>query len=270
MTTGLAGRTVVVTRDEDDDGPLGRALAELGAVVQRLPVTETAPPEDPGALAREWKRASRYDWLFATSARAARAVAAAVAAAEAASPGGRTAPGDAARAAKTAPRPRLVAAVGAGTAAALAAAGLSPDLTGEEGATALVTAMAARESLRGARILFPASDRAREEGPAALAAAGADVTKVIAYRILARAAAAEELRAARMDPAVHALTFTSPSAVAALGPREGTPTCRIAAIGPTTAAALRDLGWTDLVVAPEPGFPSLARALADAFRTEET
>lgn len=267
MTRELAGRTVVVTRDEDDDGPLGRALAELGAVVRHLPVVEAAPPEDPGALAREWRRASRYHWLFVTSARAARAVA--QAAADAAGPDDGAAPSGAAGP-PGALRPRLVAAVGRGTAAALAAAGLPADVVGEEGAAALVAAMAARESLTGTRVLFPASNRAREEGPAALEAAGADVTKVIAYRILARAAAAQELRAAQTDPAVHALTFTSPSAVAALGPREGTPTCRIAAIGPTTAAALRDLGWTDLVVAPEPAFPSLAQALADAFRTEET
>lgn len=250
MTLPLAGRTVVVTRDEDEDGPLGRALAALGATVRHVPCVEAVPPEDPDALRRAWAGAPGYDWLFVTSARAARAVAAAQGSAPS--------------------RPRLVAAVGERTAEALRQAGIPVDLVGEAGAGALVDAMGARQGLAGARVLFPASDRAREEGPAALAAAGADVTKVIAYRILARAAACRELRSLRTDPAVHALAFTSPSAAEALGHREGTPTCRIAAIGRTTAAALAALGWTDIVVAPEPDFPSLARALAEAFHPEET
>ena len=245
----LSGRTVVVTRDEKPGGRLGRALAALGAEVRLVPCVRAAPPEDPGALHRELDRATEYDWLFVTSARAARSVAGVA---------GRTGP------------PR-VAAVGQGTAAALREEGCHVDVVSEEGAEALVATMAASTPLHDARVLFPASDRARPEGPRALEAAGAHVTKVVAYRILVPVGVREELRALAVDPTIHALTFTSPSAADALGPalRPEDLRCRIAAIGRTTAAALRALGWTELVVPPRPDFDSLARALAEAFHVEE-
>lgn len=249
MTGPLSGRTVVVTRDEEPDGPLGQTLAALGARVRRVPCVRAAPPEDPETLDHELARGAEYDWLFVTSARAARAVA---------GPCGRTG------------SPR-VAAVGQGTARALREAGCHVDVVSEGGAEALVAAMAASAPLHDARVLFPASDRARPQGPRALEAAGAHVTKVVAYRILVRAGAREELRALAVDPTIHALTFTSPSAADALGPalRPEDVRCRIAAIGRTTAAALQALGWTELVVPPRPDFDSLARSLAEAFHVEE-
>jgi uroporphyrinogen-III synthase len=245
VTGSLSGRTVVVTRDEEPNGPLGAALASRGATVRYVRCVEALPAEDPGPMRRELARATDYDWLFLTSARAAHAIAGPL-------PGA---------------WPRRVAAVGRGTAAALEAeTGRAPDVVGSGGAEALVAEMGALSPLRGARILFPASDRSRPEGLHALRAAGAHVTQVVAYRILTREGARPVLRALLRDPAVHALTFTSPSAVAALGEAEGQEgSCRIAAIGGSTAAALEAAGWTDLVVAPRPGFDALAEALASAL-----
>jgi uroporphyrinogen III methyltransferase/synthase len=123
--------------------------------------------------------------------------------------------------------------------------------------------------LTGARILFPASDRAREETVRALEAAGARVTQVPAYRTLAREEAPAELHRL-LGEGVDAVTFTSPSAARALGapPRSaGLP--RVAALGETTAAPLRAAGWPDIIVPERPGLDDLAEALARSFAGAE-
>lgn len=244
MSLALAGKTIVVTRDEPEHGPLGRALSARGATVVRLPCLRTAPPEDRQALDRELGRLAEYDWLLLTSARAVEAIAD--------RPRGHS---------------RYVAAVGRATAREAREVGLAPDVIGQAGAAALPALMAQVAPLDGAKVLFPASDRSDPEGSAGLAEAGADVTQVTAYRILEREGAADQLRLLARDPSVHALTFTSPSAVDLLGPApENRGAVRIAAIGATTAAALEAAGWKDIVVPSRPEFEELARALVDTFR----
>lgn len=57
---------------------------------------------------------------------------------------------------------------------------------------------------------------------------------------------------------VEIVAVTSPSAVRAVGPVD----LRFASIGPTTSAALRDIGAAPWVEAPQPSFESLAAAIA--------
>jgi uroporphyrinogen-III synthase len=245
----LKRRTVVVTRDVPGDGALGRALASRGATVRRSPCVTIAPPLDPVPLQREITRVAEYDWVFVTSARAVRALA------------GRP---DA--------RWPKVAAVGSRTADALRRAGLTVDAVGDQDGLALARELARTLSLKGLRILLPASDRARPDTAGALESAGADVTRVIAYRTLTRAEALPRLRAAAMDPIVDALTFVSPSAAEALGPAEELPGAAVAlaAIGRSTAATLRDAGWPDVIMPPRPTFAGLALALGEALAREES
>ena len=55
------------------------------------------------------------------------------------------------------------------------------------------------------------------------------------------------------------VAVTSPSAVRAVGPVD----LPFASIGPTTSAALREIGANPWIEAPQPSFESLARAIAD-------
>ena len=104
-------------------------------------------------------------------------------------------------------------------------------------------------------VLFPCGSRRRDAFPAALAAAGIPVHELAVYRTDLRAG---PLLARRPD----AVAFFSPSGVEAAAADASFPwTLRLAAIGPTTAAALRALGH-DPAVADRPTPDALVRALA--------
>ncbi|UCD75158.1 MAG: uroporphyrinogen-III synthase [Phycisphaerales bacterium] len=62
---------------------------------------------------------------------------------------------------------------------------------------------------------------------------------------------------------VDAAAVASPSAVRAMGKVD----LRLASIGPTTSAAIRELGMEPWLEAPQPSFDALARAIADQARS---
>ena len=118
-----------------------------------------------------------------------------------------------------------------------------------------------------ARVLLPRSDRAGGELPAMLARAGVEVSDVVAYRTIPRAVGADELEALG---AVDAFLLASPSAVEGLLARVGAagfrrvfPRAIVAAIGPTTAEALRAAGLPADAV---PGRSTVDRLLLEVAR----
>lgn len=222
----LSGVGVVVTRDEPPGGPLAGLLAAAGARVLPWPAVAIAPPADPQPLARALAALAGFDWLALTSVHAVEAVAAL--------------------------RPDLppairVAVVGASTAAAARALGWRIDRQPDEFHTAALLASFAGDEhgVAGRRVLFPASDRAATALPDGLAALGAEVVRVEAYRTLPAALDAASCLAAAARGEVDVVTFASPSAVdglaAALGDAGLAALLRetaVAVIGPTTAGAL--------------------------------
>jgi uroporphyrinogen-III synthase len=243
----LTGRTVLVTREEPEGGPLSSALAAKGATVVLLPLLETRPPADPAELAREAARLAEYDWVIFTSARAVEALAGATGARN----GSET----------------QVAVVGEGTARAARRFGWEPKVIGRAGGVALVAALRDDASIEGRSVLFPAADHARPDTILRLREAGARVHVVTAYRTLPRLGAATELAARLSRPGVDAVVFTSPSAVETLGDvlGSGTGRTRFAAIGTTTRDRLEAAGARDVVMPDRPDFEALARALACAL-----
>jgi uroporphyrinogen-III synthase len=119
--------------------------------------------------------------------------------------------------------------------------------------------------VRGARVLVPRADDGRPELVEGLAAAGADVVAPSVYRTTAAPPEAlAPLARALAGGGVDAVAFLSPSAVrsvaAAVPPALLARAC-LAAIGPTTADALRAVG---LEPGAQPARASGA-ALADAI-----
>ncbi len=176
------------------------------------------------------------------------------------------------RDADQAPTRARVAAAGASTASRLTEAGWPVHVVPESyGGGPLVEALAASGEARGARILFPCSDRALPATADGLTRLGATVERVIAYRTLPGSPAAAEVMADVAAGGVHVVTFASPSAVEGLcrtltRDEAGGVLGRVpsAAIGDTTAAALRDAGYPPAAVAQPSTLAGLVEAVVIA------
>ncbi len=224
----------VLTRD--DVVAYAERLARLGLDAVAMPVTQTVPPPDPGALSLALE--DEYDAIVVASARAAAAIAAA------GTPHGE------------------VWAVGPATLRALADAGIGATYpAGAHDGESLARAIVASRSMRGKRVLVPRSETGRAEAATVLLVAGAEVVEVIAYRTIA--AGPVDIDVLR-DSAV--CVVFAPSQVSALTSqvRLADMLTRFVAIGETTAAALRAVGVKP-AVADEPTPEGIARAVATVY-----
>ena len=243
--SNVAPWRVAVTRDEDLDGPLSRALRRAGLEPVLCPVVEEHPPRDAAALSAAAARLEQYDWVVCSSVRAVVAL----------------------MAARAKPWPRGVrsAAVGSRTAAALTAAGADPAplVAGESGADRLWPVLQSREKWRDRRVLVPAAPGGRRTLIDGLRSAGALVDEVEAYRMLPRPrdVIAATWNALVPDAVVVASPFAAQTLVRWIGPEALTGLRAVVAIGPTTAAALTAHGIPCSVPA-RAGFAELARHLS--------
>jgi len=238
----------VITREADAAAPYAAALAPLGLDGIALPVTCTAPARDPDELARAVERGG-YALIVVASAHAAAALAAA-------------------RGHAALPE---VWAVGPVTARALAAAGIParvPPVARD--ATSLAHALVAERAVAGHRVLVPRAEGGRDEAIAILRAAGAEVDAIAAYRTVTAAAdepaLAHGLGLLRRGEVAVCAVF-APSQVDALDALVGIRriTARFAAIGETTAAALRRAGVAGVAVADAPTPERLAKAVRAVY-----
>ncbi len=245
----LQGRRIVITRPEEKARGLAERLRALGAVPIVFP-TVRIEPADQGPLVAAARALDAFDWVAFSSAHGVAAFAGAMAAA------GRPV-GDLGAGA------RRVAAVGPVTAAALRERGVEPALV-----PPVYVAEAVLEALgdvRGLSFLLPRADIGRDALAAGLAARGARVTEVVAYRTVAAAGVAPPAGLAEAD----AVTFTSASTVrhfvAAVG--AGPAGAKVVCIGPVTAEAARALGLAVDAVAEPHTEDGLIRALEGVLST---
>jgi uroporphyrinogen-III synthase len=258
----LAGKRIVVTRAPEQSAELLRTLEDLGAEVTMLPVVAFAPPEDWQALDDALRNLKHFDAILFLSRNAVRyffqrcrelGIQ-------------REALGSAAR---------LIAAVGPATAEEAVKKGLRVNViaqnrTGES----LVRELS--NQLAGRSVLLPRSDRGDARVPAALRAAGANVTEVIAYRTVAPRQLDPAILARVRRAEVDAIVFASPSAFHNLSDAIGADAVKqvservhFAAIGPTTASAIRQSGSrVDIEVsdAASIGISAVAGALTQYFQ----
>jgi uroporphyrinogen III methyltransferase/synthase len=224
-----------------------------------FPTIAIAPPSDPAALDRAAAAAAGYDWIVFTSSNGVRAFFARFAA-----------PGRDVRELVTV----RLAAIGPETAAELDRRLLRPAVVPREyRAEGLLDALAG-EDLRGRRILLPRAAGARPVLPDTLAARGATVDEVIAYRAVSPPDAdVAGLRAALAAGSIDALTFTSSSTVRHFVELVGQGTVAtldrivVACIGPVTAETARDAGLRVQVCPRDYTAAALAAALVAHFRS---
>ena len=157
-----------------------------------------------------------------------------------------------------------VAAVGSGTASALHSAGIRPDLIGSGGGQDLARAMLAAGCEAGDAVVHITGEPTRPELRTTLAAAGVEVVTVPVYRMVPDPIG-ERSATGHFD----AVVVSSPRlAVRALELFDARPP--VVAIGRTTAAALRDLGWSPAAVAARAIPEDVADALGSLWGRQGT
>lgn len=250
---------MVVTRATEQAHELAHSLEALGADVLLLPTVSFAAVEDSQSLDAALRGLAEFDWILFTSQNAVRffclrihGLGLNVAALQA-------------------PRP-LVAAVGPATAMAATGEGFRVDTvpknhSGEALAQELWGAIGDR------KVLLPRSDRADDRLPNALREAGAKVTEIVAYRTAAPVSLDPKILKSIRDAEVDAIVFASPSAfrflaecVGAADLAELSNRVQFAAIGPTTARALREDGARVEIEATESSAAGLADSIAKFYQ----
>ncbi len=250
----LFGCRVLVTRASDQAAEIVRALRHAGAQPILIPMIETVPAKDRSGVDTALRMIRDYDAVLFSSVNAVRFFA--ERASQLGVPLQATAP--------------AIACVGPQTAAAARERGLCVAVTPAEqfDAAGLVEAVRSAWGGEGRRYLLPQAEAARPVLRDGLCAAGARVDTVTAYQTIAPEVDGQSLRDRLVRGDLDALTFTSPSTVtnfAALLDEESkhaARACRIAAIGPVTADALRAVGFDPRVIPQHATVPDLVSALA--------
>ena len=256
----LAGKRVVITRAIRQSSELFERLTALGAIALALPLVCFAPPEDFTALDGALGRLRSFDWVLFTSANAVRAVASRAEALN--------------LAVERAAKQPQIAAVGPATTEAASSAGFSVTHTAK---THLGVALAQElgDRLRDKSVFLPRSDRANPDLPAALRKLGASVTEVVAYRTLPPTDTDKNTVAMMINQQSQAVILFSPSAVHTLVDLLGRDSLAaiqnrvaLAAVGPVTAATLREAGVHQIVIASDTTSAAVVEALQSHFTAQ--
>jgi len=254
----LFGMRVLVTRAADQSAELASALRSAGAEPVLLPLIALVPPADPDVLAAldaAIERLGDYDGVVFASSNGVRFLA---------------------RRARERGHDPLssfrgdVFCVGQKTAETALAVGLPVHLvaTGRSDAEGLLAQILQAAPAKGRRFLIPRSDVGRTALADGLRAAGAAVDSLEAYRNVRPPVDVAALRHDLEAGTLAALTFTSPSTVEHFADllddsaRRAVGDCIVAAVGTTTARALRDRGIEPDVVPKRPDARQLVEALA--------
>ncbi|HZP57770.1 MAG TPA: uroporphyrinogen-III C-methyltransferase [Dehalococcoidia bacterium] len=255
----LFGKKVLVTRTRQQASELSRALAAMGAEPVELPTLAIVERCDATYLSAciDALRTAGYAWVIFTSANGVDIFLRHL--------------HDAGLDARAFGRTRI-AAIGEGTAAALARHGLRADVVpGRFVAEALADALEARV-VRGQRVLLPRAEDARDLLVDRLEARGAAVDNLTLYRADVPAEPDAEALALLRAGAIDAVAFASSSAVrnlaAMLGDIEPLRRTAVVAIGPVTAATVRELGIEPHAVASRHDIAGLAEAVGRAIGVE--
>ncbi|MBI3209185.1 MAG: uroporphyrinogen-III C-methyltransferase [Candidatus Solibacter usitatus] len=233
----LFGQRILVTRAGEQAGEFSARLRALGAEPVALPVIATVAAEDPAPLDEAIARLASYDWLIFTSVNGVRFFLERLTAS----------------AFDLRQLRGRICAIGPATRQALEALHLKVDLMpAEYVAESLVEAFAPFD-LQGRSILLPRAAVARDVVPRELAARGARVDVVEAYRTIVPGES-RSLVADVFSRPPHWVTFTSSSTVKnflSLAGAESLRGVKIASIGPVTSDTARRHGLEVTVEAKE-------------------
>jgi len=257
----LLGQGVMVTRSREQASGMARQLAANGARVIQFPTISIEAPEDAAPVREAACRLREFDWVVFTSPNGVEYFWKEL---------------EALRLDARAFAVSFVAAIGPATADALAAKGIRADYVPPSYVAEDLLAGLAAQGVSGKRVLIPRAASARDVLPQGLAAAGADVSVVAAYRTLpAKNRIENATRALELfsQGKIRYITFASSSTVThfldavPVETLRQYPDLRFACIGPVTAKTLEDASLPCHVMPEEYTIPALVAAIArDAGR----
>jgi len=255
-TLPLFGKTVVITRPEEQSEAFMQGLLERGAEPFLFPVIETVPPEDWGPLDAAIQKLDGYDGLIFTSVNGVKFFMRRL-----------KEKGKDVRELKGL---RLYA-IGPKTEKAVNALGINVDVVPEDYVAESLLASMGKENIKGKKFLLPRAAVARETLPDQLRAQGATIDVAPAYQTIRPKTDTGELIRRIEEGSVHAVTFTSSSTVthfmgligAELIPKLAKVT--IACIGPVTAKTAEKAGLKVDIMAEEYTVDGLIEALEKHF-----
>jgi len=258
----LRGVRVLVTRPHAEAEPLRRSLHAAGAIVLDLPTIAVEPPESYRPLDTALSTLSEYDWIVFTSRNAVNAVFDRLAVLG--SP-------------PVFPVTLWVAAVGPATAAHLRRRGVYVDAVPESAAVSFLSRELQRRGMSGTRVLLPQGNLSDRELQDDLERSGASVDAVISYQTVQPSALDGSVLEAVRRCEVDVVALASPSAVhnlAYLLSLDGgcaiLQDVSLVCIGPSTAAAVRDLNLRPASMAEEHTLEGLAQAIVNLYRVEQS
>ena len=243
---------IVVTRDPGQSGNLIEKLTALGGQVSPFPTIKILPPSNWSSCDRAFKHIEEYNWIIFSSVNGVQYFL------------------------KRAEHFKVryfrasIASVGQKTSDLLSKYGITPDLIPSSFSASGLLKVFRNIDVKNQRILIPTSNRSRNELSAGLRKMGASVDKVVCYET-----GIPDLT--ESDPQMHSIlhekvdcfTFYSPSAFLSLIDMIGKEQLKtivsrntaLAAIGPTTARAIRKNGF-QVQIQPE---KSLDESMIDAI-----
>jgi len=253
-TLPLFGKTIVVTRAEDQSASFIHLLREKGADPLAFPVIQTVPPDDWEPLDEALTRLAQYDGLIFTSVNGVRFFVQ------------RLAHWD--KDIRELKGIRIYA-IGPKTAQAVRGLGIRVDVVPEQFVAESLLESLGGEDVAGKHFLLPRAAAARETLPEALRARGAVIDVVPAYQTLPPQNPNGDLAARLRRHEIDAITFTSSSTVKNFMAMLDEPSLLadtvIACIGPITARTAEDLGLRVDVVPEQFTVEALAAALESHF-----
>lgn len=256
----LFGKRIVVTRSRDQARELIELIEEAGAEAIEAPLFTTEPPEDATELVDAVAGAGSYAWIVFSTATAVEQFLGVLLAGK----------GDI----RSLQGVRLCA-IGPSSSERLGAYGIKADLSATELGIGTVADAIGVE--KGTRVLVLRPEHVRDTLSAELRQRGAEVDDVIAYRAVQKPEAGQDVYRMLLDGKIDAVTFASASnlrqfvdligrdqAIDLLGATV------VAAIGPVTAEAARQLGLNVQVVPERFNTEALVEALIAHFGKAES
>jgi uroporphyrinogen III methyltransferase/synthase len=256
-TRPLWGKTVLVTRTRQQASGLVQLLAQAGARCLEAPTIEIVPPDDYNPLDRALKSLSSYQWVVFTSANGVAAFMARL-----------FEQGRDVRALGGA----KLAAIGPATAESLRQYGLRADVVPHAFKAEVLLEALSPHVAPGARMLLARAQIAREVLPQGLVKLGARVDVAPVYKSQVPREIPPDVAAALNEGRVEILTFTSSATVHNFARLLGKDRFHavgqdaiVAAIGPITAASLKEYGIIPQIQPEDYTIPALVEAIVAYF-----